>query len=75
VWTNWVVARPIPRAAPALPSVTVVCPCRNEAGNIEQVVRRLPQLGSRTQRIFIERLGRLCHGDADHEGATAAGEC
>lgn len=54
VWTNWVVARPIPRAAPSLPSVTIVCPCRNEKGNIEQVVRRLPPLGSRTELIFVE---------------------
>ena len=54
VWTNWVVARPIPRAAPSLPSVTIVCPCRNEKGNIEQAVRRLPALGSRTELIFVE---------------------
>ena len=54
VWTNWVVARPIPRATPEPPSVTVVCPCRNEKGNIEQVVRRLPPLGSHTELIFVE---------------------
>jgi SAM-dependent methyltransferase len=54
VWTNWVVARPIPRPAAEPPSVTVVCPCRNEKGNIEQVVRRLPPLGSRTELIFVE---------------------
>ena len=54
VWTNWVVARPIPRATPRPPRVTVVCPCRNEKGNIEQVVRRLPALGSHTELIFVE---------------------
>jgi glycosyltransferase involved in cell wall biosynthesis len=54
VWTNWVVARPIPRAAPVPPSVTVVCPCRNEEGNIVQAVRRLPALGSHTELIFVE---------------------
>ncbi|HYU16619.1 MAG TPA: glycosyltransferase [Candidatus Acidoferrum sp.] len=54
VWTNWVVARPAAREAAAVPSVTVVCPCRNEKGNIEQVVRRLPALGSRTELIFVE---------------------
>ena len=53
VWTNWVVARPIPRPA-ALPHVTVVCPCRNEEGNIREVVRRLPALGSHTELIFVE---------------------
>jgi glycosyltransferase involved in cell wall biosynthesis len=32
----------------------VICPCRNEQGNIEQVVRRLPALGSHTELIFVE---------------------
>jgi SAM-dependent methyltransferase len=54
VWTNWVVARPNPRATPSLPRVTIVCPCRNEKGNIEQAVRRLPALGSSTELIFVE---------------------
>jgi SAM-dependent methyltransferase len=54
VWTNWVVARPIPRPAAEPPSVTVVCPCRNEEGNIREVIRRLPTLGSRTELIFVE---------------------
>jgi len=48
------VARPIPRPAAALPRVTVVCPCRNEEGNIRDVVRRLPALGSHTELIFVE---------------------
>jgi SAM-dependent methyltransferase len=54
VWTNWVVARPIPRAAADPPRVTVVCPCRNEEGNIREVVRRLPALGAHTELIFVE---------------------
>jgi ubiquinone/menaquinone biosynthesis C-methylase UbiE len=53
-WTNWVVARPFPRGAARKPTVTVVCPCRNEKGNIEQVVRRLPSLGTHTELIFVE---------------------
>ena len=53
-WTNWVVARPSPRGAALAPRVTVVCPCRNEKGNIAQVVRRLPPLGSHTELIFVE---------------------
>ena len=53
--TNWIVARPIGagRLDPA-PSVTVVCPCRNEAGNIQQIADRLPDMGSRTELIFVE---------------------
>ncbi len=35
-------------------SVSVIIPARNEAGNIEEAVRRLPQLGTRTELIFIE---------------------
>ena len=54
VWTNWVVARPMPRPRAVPPRVTVVCPCRNEEGNIAQVVRRLPPLGSHTELIFVE---------------------
>lgn len=53
VWTNWVVARPVPVPA-AAPRVSVICPCRNERGNIEQVVQRLPALGAHTELIFVE---------------------
>jgi glycosyltransferase involved in cell wall biosynthesis len=33
---------------------TVVVPCRNERGNIENVVRRIPSLGRHTEIIFVE---------------------
>jgi SAM-dependent methyltransferase len=53
--TNWVVARPkrltVDRPTP---SVSVICPCRNEAGNIKQIVDRLPTMGSHTELIFVE---------------------
>ena len=52
--SNFIVARPLGLPACSAPTVTVVCPCRNEAGNIEQIVRRLPQLGSHTELIFVE---------------------
>jgi SAM-dependent methyltransferase len=51
----FVVARPQP-----LPinyrrhTCTVVIPARNEAGNIEDAVRRTPELGAGTEIIFIE---------------------
>lgn len=53
--TNWVVARPIrlPEHRPA-PSVSVICPCRNEASNIQQIADRLPAMGSHTELIFVE---------------------
>ena len=35
-------------------STSVVVPARNEAGNIESAVMRLPQLGKSTELIFVE---------------------
>jgi SAM-dependent methyltransferase len=35
-------------------SVTVVIPARNESGNIENAILRLPQLGKHTEIIFVE---------------------
>ncbi|MDT8069356.1 MAG: glycosyltransferase [Terriglobia bacterium] len=53
--TNWVVARPTHLAADRpTPSVSVICPCRNEAGNIQQIADRLPIMGSHTELIFVE---------------------
>jgi SAM-dependent methyltransferase len=54
-FTNWVVARPtrLMEDRPT-PSVSVICPCRNEAGNIQQIVDRLPMMGSHTELIFVE---------------------
>jgi glycosyltransferase involved in cell wall biosynthesis len=53
--TNWVIARPLHLETPAAkPPVSVICPCRNEAGNIRQIVERLPSLGSHTELIFVE---------------------
>ena len=53
--TNWLVVRPLSvEQHAAAPSVSIVCPCRNEAGNIQQIVDRLPSLGSRTELIFVE---------------------
>lgn len=35
-------------------SVTVVIPARNESGNIENAITRLPKLGKHTEIIFVE---------------------
>jgi SAM-dependent methyltransferase len=53
---TYVVARPQPQGvAPGPePSVTVVIPCRNERGNIEDAVRRTPEMGSHTEIIFVD---------------------
>lgn len=56
--TNMVVARPRPMApvhdGSAAPRVSVVVPARNEAGNIESIVRRTPDLAGGTELIFVE---------------------
>jgi ubiquinone/menaquinone biosynthesis C-methylase UbiE len=53
--TNWVVARPLGLERP-VPGrkVSVICPCRNEAGNIAAIVERLPEMGTGTELIFVE---------------------
>ncbi len=33
---------------------SVIVPCRNEAGNVEQIVRRIPSLGIGTEVIFVD---------------------
>lgn len=48
------VARPAPRPTPVPKSVSVVIPARNEAGNIDAAVRRVPPMGSLTEFIFVE---------------------
>ena len=68
--TNWIVARPRYREKTGTSSVSVICPCRNEAGNIEQIVSRLPEMGSHTELIFVEGHSRddtlaRCHMAAE----------
>ena len=47
-----VVLRPIASSSP--PSLTIVIPCRNEKGNIEAAVTRLPALPAPIEVIFVE---------------------
>ncbi len=53
-----IVARPSPsRSAasrPAAPSVSVVIPCRNEAGHIRPLVDALPELPAGSECLFVE---------------------
>jgi SAM-dependent methyltransferase len=46
------------RASHELPakeySVSVIIPARNESGNIENAIKRMPSLGSSTELIFVE---------------------
>ena len=48
------IARPR-RIVPASPcDTTIVIPARNEAGNIENAIKRIPEFGRRTEIVFIE---------------------
>jgi hypothetical protein len=52
---NIVVARPVGKGQPGWrPSVSIVVPARNEAGNIERIVQRVPAMGPDDELIFIE---------------------
>jgi SAM-dependent methyltransferase len=53
---NFMVARPDPASLPPkpAPTVTVVVPARNEAGNIDAIFTRVPDMGRETELIFVE---------------------
>lgn len=56
--TNFIIARPIPWQERDNPqndfSVSVIIPARNEVGNIENILKRVPSLGKEDEIIFIE---------------------
>jgi SAM-dependent methyltransferase len=56
--TEYIVARPRPtvEAATNIQEMTcsVIIPARNEAGNIESCITRLPRMGKHTEIVFVE---------------------
>jgi len=48
------VLRPMISAAQVRPSLSIVIPARNERGNIEDALRRMPDFGARIEVIFVE---------------------
>jgi hypothetical protein len=53
--TNFLIARPRLRPfSDEQPRVSVVVPARNEAGNIEPIFDRVPEMGCATEIIFVE---------------------
>jgi ubiquinone/menaquinone biosynthesis C-methylase UbiE len=56
--STFVVARKetpqVPENERTKPSVSVIIPARNEAGNIENIFNRVPLMGSETELIFVE---------------------
>ena len=51
---HYVVARPNRRESPEISSATVMIPCRNERGNIEPAIQRLPDFADDIEVIFVE---------------------
>jgi ubiquinone/menaquinone biosynthesis C-methylase UbiE len=52
--TTFQIARPQILPKTTSPSISVIIPARNEAGNIQAAIQRMPKLGSHTEIIFIE---------------------
>jgi len=54
-FTCYTIARPlIPIEHPETKTVSVVVPCKNEEENIEEVVKRTPEMGGGTEIIFVD---------------------
>lgn len=55
---NFMVARPMPREEERTPTdaptVSVIVPARNEAGNIAEIIDRIPEMGAGTEVVFVE---------------------
>lgn len=52
---DYFVARTLPEPEQLLEkSVSVICPCRNEKGNIQEAILRTPVMGSGTELIFVD---------------------
>lgn len=54
VLTNFMIARPKSLGELTTPSVSVIVPARNEAGNVRAILERIPEMGSRTEIVFVE---------------------
>lgn len=55
--TNFLIARKRPEGKAekeSEPVVSVIVPARNEAGNIEEILQRIPEMGGGTEIVFVE---------------------
>ena len=53
-WRNYIVARSAVCIPESNPSVTVLVPCKNEKGNIEDVITRMPRFCDDLEILFVE---------------------
>jgi SAM-dependent methyltransferase len=52
--SNFFVARSESSSESALPTVSVVVPARNEAGRVQEIIERVPDMGLWTEVVFVE---------------------
>jgi SAM-dependent methyltransferase len=52
--SEYIVARPLHLKQETAFSVTILIPCRNEKGNIEPAIRRIPSFGTHQEIIFVD---------------------
>ena len=52
--SNFVIARPQLQRAEKKPKVSVIIPARNEAGNIQAIIERVPKMGQEMELVFVE---------------------
>lgn len=52
--SSFAIARPAPVRALGPPKVSVIVPARNEAGNVPEILQRIPEMGAGTEIIFVE---------------------
>jgi ubiquinone/menaquinone biosynthesis C-methylase UbiE len=69
--TNLLIARPKMAATVENPSVSVIVPARNEAGNIPAVFDRVPRMGAYTELVFVEGHSRDNTWDAIQQEVQA----
>jgi SAM-dependent methyltransferase len=60
---RYIVARPVDLRGNKDYSATILIPCRNEKGNIDAAVQRIPEFGSHQEIIFVE--GHSADGTLD----------
>jgi len=51
---SYIVGRPVRQFADRKFSASILIPCRNEKGNIENAIRRMPRFGAAQEILFVE---------------------